>query len=83
MLPADAGSMVHRGTRGTVADDRLVLERACMGSGMSERLWNLRILVAWASGVNRRGEEWRWISQDVIEDLRAGLAIRRKQAKAT
>ncbi|KAF6219276.1 hypothetical protein HO133_005101 [Letharia lupina] len=83
VLPADAGSVVHRGTRGTVIDDRLVLERACMGSGMRERLWNLRILLAWADGLSRRGEEWRWIGKEVVERLRAGLAMRRRQAKAT
>lgn len=83
VLPADAGSMVHKGTRGTVVDDMLVLERACMGSGMRERLWNLRILLAWADGLSRRGEEWRWIGKDVVEGLRAGLAMRRSQAKAT
>lgn len=83
VLPADMGSMVHTGTRGTVIDDILVLERACMGSGMRERLWNLRILLAWADGLSRRGEEWRWIGKEVVEGLRAGLAMRRRQAKAT
>ncbi|CAF9924754.1 Anaphase-promoting complex subunit 1 [Imshaugia aleurites] len=83
VLPADAGSVVHRGTRGTVVDDRLVLESACMGSGMRERLWNLRLLLAWSDGLGKRGEEWRWIGKEVVEDLRAGLAIRKRQAKAT
>lgn len=82
VLPADTGSMVHTGTRGTVVDDRLVLERACMGSGMRERLWNLRILLAWADGLSRRGEEWRWIGKEVVEGLRAGLAMRGSQTKA-
>ncbi len=81
VLPDDAGSGLHNGTRGTVVDDRLVLERACMGSGMGERLWNLRLLLAWADGLARRGEEWRWITKEVVEDLRAGLAMRRRQAK--
>ena len=83
VLPDDAGSVVHKGTRGTAVDDRLVLERACMGSGMRERLWNLRIMLAWADGLDRRGEEWRWIAKEVVEDLRAGLALRRRQAKAS
>ena len=83
VLPADAGSVVHQSTRGTVVDDRLVLERACMGSGMKERLWNLRILLAWADGLSRRGEEWRWIGKEIVEGIRAGLAMRRRQAKAT
>ena len=83
VLPDDAGSLVHKGTRGTAVDDRLVLERACMGSGMRERLWNLRIMLAWADGLERRGEEWRWIAKEVVEDMRAGLAMRRRRAKAT
>lgn len=83
VLPADTAGLIHKGTRGTVVDDRLVLERACMGSGMRERLWNLRILLAWADGLSRRGEEWRWIGKEVVEGLRAGLAMRRRQAKAT
>ena len=82
VLPDDAGSMIHRGTRGTAVDDRLVLERACMGSEMRERLWNLKVLLAWADGLTRRGEEGRWIAKEIVEDLRAGLAMRRRQAKA-
>ena len=79
VLPADGGSVVYKGTRGTVVDDRLVLERACMGSGRSERLWNLRILFAWAEAVGRRGEEWRWFGREVVEGLRAGLALKRAE----
>ena len=82
VLPDDSGSVVYKGTRGTVVDDRLVLEKTCMGSGMGERLWNLKLLLAWADGLGRRGEESRWIAKEVIEDLRAGLAMRRRQAKA-
>ena len=83
VLPDDVGSVVYKGTRGTVVDDRLVLEKACMESGMSERLWNLKLLLAWADGLGRRGKDSRWIAKEMIEDLRAGLAMRRRQAKAT
>ncbi|MCJ1454677.1 Anaphase-promoting complex subunit 1 [Mycoblastus sanguinarius] len=81
VLPADAGSSVYRGTRGTVVDDRLVLEKACVGSGRSERLWNLRILFAWADGLSRREEEGGWLGKEVIDGLRAGLAMRRRKVK--
>ena len=57
----------------------MVLERACMGSGRSERLWNLRILFAWAEGMGRRGEEWGWFGREVVEGLRAGLALKRAE----
>lgn len=83
VLPADTASVGHRDTRGTVVDDRLMLEKTCMRSGMRERLWNLKLLLAWADGLSRRGEEWKWISKEVVEGLRAGLAMRRRQAKAT
>ena len=83
VLPDDAGTLVNKGTRGTAVDDRLMLERACMGGGMRERLWNLRIMLAWADGLERRGEEWRWIAKEVVEDIRARLAMKRRRAKAT
>lgn len=82
VLPADTASVGHRGTRGTAVDDRLMLEKACMRSGMRERLWNLRILLAWADGLSRRGEEWKWTSKEVVEGLKAGLIMRKRQAKA-
>jgi len=81
VLPAEAGALLYKGTRGTVVDDRLVLEKACLESGMSERLWNLRLLFAWADGLNRRGEEWGWFGKEVVEGLKARLALKRRQAK--
>lgn len=81
VLPAETGTLIYKGTRGTVVDDRLVLERVCVGSGRSERLWNLRILFAWAEGVSKRGEEWGWFGKEVVEGLRAGLALRRWETK--
>jgi len=81
VLPADAGSAVYKGTRGTVVDDRLVLERACLESGRAEKLWNLRILFAWAESVGRTGEELGWFGKEVVEGLRAGLAMRRWRVK--
>ncbi|KAL6721067.1 Anaphase-promoting complex subunit 1 [Lecanora helva] len=81
VLPAEVGSLVYRGTRGTVVDDRLMLERACLESGRAERLWNLRILLAWAEGVKRRGENLGWFGEEVVEGLRARLAMRRWKTK--
>lgn len=81
VLPVEAGSGVYKGTRGTVVDDRLVLEKACLDSGRAERLWNLRILFAWAEGVSRRGEECGWLGKEVVEGLRAKLALRRWSIK--
>jgi len=69
VLPAETGKEVYRGVRGTAVDDRLVLG-ACLGSGRSERLWNLRILL---------GEEGKgWVGVEVVEGLRSGLALRRR-----
>ncbi|KAL2039544.1 hypothetical protein N7G274_007816 [Stereocaulon virgatum] len=87
VLPADTGSVVYRGTRGTVVDDRLVLERACLRSGRAERLWNLRILFAWAEGVESREKEngnegeWGWFGREIVQGLRAQLALEMWKAK--
>ncbi|MCJ1279508.1 Anaphase-promoting complex subunit 1 [Puttea exsequens] len=81
VLPAESGTLVYKGTRGTVLDDRLVLEKACLASGKSERLWNLRILFALAEACTRRGEEMRWLGREAVESLRASLALRRGEGK--
>ena len=59
-----------RGTRGTVMDERLVLERA-VREGRSERLWGLRVLFAWAEGVGREGRRVGWLGEEVVGGLRA------------
>ncbi|KAI9825373.1 MAG: hypothetical protein M1819_000539 [Sarea resinae] len=73
VLPPDAGSPVHAGTEGTVVDDRLVLEKACLGSGERDRLWNLRVLFRWAEEVQARGERIKWLGTEVVEGLRAAV----------
>lgn len=78
VLPADAANTVYSALRGTVVDDRLVLETACMGSGKSERLWNLRILFSWADGMSRRGEKWGWYGKEMVESLKAALRMKIK-----
>lgn len=78
ILPAHATSMTSSTLRGTIIDDRLVLENGSMASGRSEKLWNLRILCAWADGLARRGEKWGWFRKDVVESLRAALRMRSK-----
>ena len=81
VLPAEAGSSVYKGVRGTVVDDRLSFERVCLESGRAERLWNLRILFAWADGNSRHGEKWNWLGKEAVEGLKAQLAMRRLRAK--
>ena len=81
VLPTEAGNALYKGNRGTAVDDRLVLEKACLHSRKAERLWNLRILFAWAEGCMRRGEECGWLGNEVVERLRAGLAMRRWSMK--
>ena len=77
VLPPDVGSALYRGTRGTVTDDRLVLETACVGSGRSERLWNLRILFAWAKGLKEVGGQDAWLGPEVMEGLKVKVEGRR------
>ena len=78
VLPPDSASAVYKATRGTVVDDRLMLETACMNSGKSERLWNLRMLFAWADEVSRNGGQWGWLGKEVVEALKARLAMRKR-----
>jgi len=78
VLPPDSASAVYKATRGTVVDDRLVLETACLDSGKSERLWNLRLLFAWAEEVGRERGQWGWFGKEVVEALKARLVMRKR-----
>ncbi|MCJ1347187.1 Anaphase-promoting complex subunit 1 [Peltigera leucophlebia] len=78
VLPAQTTSITSSTLRGTIIDDRLVLENVSMASGRSEKLWNLRILCAWADGLARRGEKWGWFGKDIVESLRTALRMRLK-----
>lgn len=88
VLPNDPGESIYRGTRGTVLDDRLMLETATLGTGRSERLWNLRLLLAWADwwrlrGEGKEGQEGNaWIGREVVERLRAGVVLWRQGRQA-
>ncbi|KAL9041363.1 MAG: hypothetical protein Q9214_004138 [Letrouitia sp. 1 TL-2023] len=75
VLQGDAGGNTHRDLRGTVIDDRLVLEKTCMDTWWAEKLWNLRLLFAWADRLGVRGEEWAWLREDMVKRLRAKLAV--------
>ena len=76
-LPPDYAAMaLQKAIRTTVVDDRLVLETACLDSGRAERLWNLRLLFAWADGMKRRGEKLRWLGEEVVEGLRAAVWLK-------
>lgn len=77
VLPPDLTSVAYRSTRGTVVDDRLVLETGCMTSGKSERLWNLRILFAWADTLSKSRGKWGWIGKEVVERLKTRLTKRK------
>lgn len=78
VLPANVANTVYSALRGTVVDDRLVLETGCMGSCKSERLWNLRLLFSWADGLSQRGEKWGWYGKEMVESLRAALRMKIK-----
>lgn len=77
VLPPDLANAVYKSSRGTVVDDRLVLETGCMTSGKSERLWNLRILFAWADALGRSGGQWGWIGKEIVERLKTRLTMRK------
>ena len=77
LLPSqNAGTgSIRKAVRGTVVDDRLMLETGCLRSGRSERLWNLRLLLAWADACERQGQTVGWVGRDVVEGLRARIAL--------
>ncbi|KAI4212843.1 MAG: hypothetical protein LQ351_004546 [Letrouitia transgressa] len=75
VLAGDAGGITRRDLRGTVIDDRLVLEKTRMDTWWCEQLWNLRLLFAWADRLGLRGEEWAWLREDMVKRLRAKLSV--------
>ncbi|KAL8706831.1 MAG: hypothetical protein Q9201_000170 [Fulgogasparrea decipioides] len=76
VLPPDLASVIHRAAGGTAIDDCLVLSTGCMDSGRSERLWNLRLLFAWADMVNARSGRWGWLRDEAVMGLRARVGLR-------
>ncbi|MCJ1485028.1 Anaphase-promoting complex subunit 1 [Schaereria dolodes] len=79
VLPPDESSALHKGIRGTVVDDRLVLENECIVSERSEKLWNLRVLFAWAERRKRDGQELEWLRSEVIEGLSARIRLEARE----
>ncbi|KAL8836753.1 MAG: hypothetical protein Q9170_002782 [Blastenia crenularia] len=76
VLPSDLANVMHRAARGTAVDDCLILTKGCMDSGRSEKLWNLRLLFAWADMLSARSGRWGWLRQDVVAELRARLYVK-------
>ncbi|KAL8733522.1 MAG: hypothetical protein Q9181_003555 [Wetmoreana brouardii] len=76
VLPPDLASVMRQAARGTAIDDCLVLSTGCMDSGRSERLWNLRLLFAWADMVSARNGRWGWLREEVVMGLRARVGLR-------
>ncbi|EME40315.1 hypothetical protein DOTSEDRAFT_74944 [Dothistroma septosporum NZE10] len=82
LLPLDIQSSVYSNERSTVVDDRLMLNMA-VTSYNSDVLWNLRMLFAWAEKLKREGcGKLRWIGEDVVEALKAGVDERSRSAVA-
>ncbi|KAL9615500.1 MAG: hypothetical protein Q9167_000013 [Letrouitia subvulpina] len=79
VLQGDAGDNTRRDLRGTVIDDRLVLEKTSIDTWWGEKLWNLRLLFAWADRLGVTGEEWAWLREDIVKRLRAKLGVRPEQ----
>ncbi|KAL8691965.1 MAG: hypothetical protein Q9218_002909 [Villophora microphyllina] len=76
ILPPDLANVMHHASRGTAVDDSLILRSGCMESGRSERLWNLRLLFAWADALSARSGRWGWLREDVAMNLRARLYLK-------
>lgn len=79
IIPPDVHSSVHTDQRATVIDDKLVLSDNVQSRNRNE-LWNLRLLFAWAERAREeRDGELRWIGQEVLEALKAGIESRSRQ----
>ncbi|MCJ1318651.1 Anaphase-promoting complex subunit 1 [Xylographa vitiligo] len=73
VLPVEGTMVLHNRNRSTVVDDRLMLENACLNSGRAEKLWNLRVLFAWADMMKKRGEKLNWLGEEKVTRLRAAV----------
>ena len=76
VLPSDLAYVMDRAARGTAVDDCLVLTTGCMESGRSERLWNLRLLFAWADALTAKSRRGAWLRKDVVAELKARLYLK-------
>ncbi|KAL8942463.1 MAG: hypothetical protein Q9216_001663 [Gyalolechia sp. 2 TL-2023] len=76
VLPTDLTNVMHQAARGTAVDDCLILTTGCMDSGRSEKLWNLRLLFAWADALSARSGRWGWLKEDFVSKLRARLCLK-------
>jgi anaphase-promoting complex subunit 1 len=82
ILAPDVRSSVYTDARGTAVDDRLVLA-GCVGSGERDKLWNLRLLFAWAERARGEGEgKLRWIGREVVEALQAEVGERMRAGRS-
>jgi len=79
VLPVDANSSVHTEMRGTVVDHRLVLKRQATSGWSRDELFGLRVLFAWAEGVQRKGGRLSWLGKEVVEGLRARVGERERE----
>ncbi|EMD00169.1 hypothetical protein BAUCODRAFT_367184 [Baudoinia panamericana UAMH 10762] len=79
ILPPDAQSFINTSDRGTVVDERLEMQRA-VESNDRDKLWNLRVLFAWAERVSeQRDGSMRWIGREVVERLKAAIDDRSRR----
>ncbi|KAL8771736.1 MAG: hypothetical protein Q9209_002927 [Squamulea sp. 1 TL-2023] len=76
VLPTDLAYVINQAARGSAVDDLLVLSTGCMDSGRSERLWNLRLLFAWADALGARNRRWGWLKEDFVARLRAEVCLK-------
>ncbi|KAL9096473.1 MAG: hypothetical protein Q9165_001470 [Trypethelium subeluteriae] len=78
VLPADPHSSVNLEMKGTVVDTRLTLSRSVDGFERDD-LMQLRMLFTWAEKVMvEEGGRLRWLGREVIQGLKAKVAMRVK-----
>ncbi|KAI4225951.1 MAG: hypothetical protein L6R40_008323 [Gallowayella cf. fulva] len=76
VLPTDLANIINQASRVTSVDDCLILSTGCVQTGRSERLWNLRLLFAWADALTARSGRWGWLREDIVTRLQAELCLK-------
>lgn len=81
VVPGDDSSINGIDGKASVVDDRLVLARDTKRNDR-DRLWNLRLLFAWAEKQAEDGGDLKYLGMDVVQSLK-GVIEGRRYAKRT
>ena len=71
VLPNDESNSMWQDGRGSVVDTKLMLAKVASEGLYRDALWNLRVLFAWAEGLDEKGVGGvRWLASEVVRELK-------------